>query len=398
MKIIVYCQHVLGVGHFFRTLEIVKALGVHDVILVTGGGTVNAALPVHVRHISLPGLRMDENFKGFFSLDKHRRVDEIRQERRELLLDLITREKPDLFLVELYPFGRKAFRFELDPVLDLIRQDPGFHCRVVCSLRDILVEKKKSDEYESRVVAALNQWFDALLIHSDPACISLDATFSRINEIRIPIRYTGFVTPFPKPAEVSRIRKETGLKPEESLIVVSAGGGNVGADLLKAAAAAQSILDNRMKTRMKIFTGPYMEPGHVDIIKSLASSRVVVESFSNEFVSLLGASDLSISMAGYNTCMNIMAAGVPALVRPFAQNREQRFRARILGDYADMTLLEDDDLHPENLSAIICDRLISSAEIRRQHCADPVGSPEKRPVNLMGAAGTAAWIEENLIQ
>ncbi len=36
MKILVYCQHVLGVGHFFRTLEICRALAGHDVVLVSG--------------------------------------------------------------------------------------------------------------------------------------------------------------------------------------------------------------------------------------------------------------------------------------------------------------------------------------------------------------------------
>ena len=28
----------------------------------------------------------------------------------------------DLFIMDLYPFGRKAFRFELDPILHAIRE------------------------------------------------------------------------------------------------------------------------------------------------------------------------------------------------------------------------------------------------------------------------------------
>ena len=45
MKIVYYCQHVLGLGHFFRTLEICRALEGHEVILVSGGPRLDAALP-----------------------------------------------------------------------------------------------------------------------------------------------------------------------------------------------------------------------------------------------------------------------------------------------------------------------------------------------------------------
>jgi predicted glycosyltransferase len=36
MKIACYCQHVLGIGHFHRSLEICKALAVHhDTVMKT---------------------------------------------------------------------------------------------------------------------------------------------------------------------------------------------------------------------------------------------------------------------------------------------------------------------------------------------------------------------------
>ena len=53
MKILIYCQHVLGIGHLFRTIEICKALHHHDVLLVTGGPPVETALPRHVREFRL---------------------------------------------------------------------------------------------------------------------------------------------------------------------------------------------------------------------------------------------------------------------------------------------------------------------------------------------------------
>ncbi len=50
--------------------------------------------------------------------------------------------------------------------------------------------------------------------------------------------------------------------------------------------------------------------------------------FSTDFVAELLAADLSISMAGYNTCMDLLSTGVKAIVYPFRQNREQGLRAR----------------------------------------------------------------------
>jgi len=193
VKIIIYCQHVLGVGHFFRTLEIARAMEKHDVILVTGGGQLEVTLPKHVQQFSLPGLMMDSEFTGLYPANSDSSIDEIKNQRKTLLKELVENETPDLFLIELYPFGRKAFRFELEPILEYVKNQTRFPCKVVCSLRDILVEKEDKHLHEKRVVKSLNTWFDAVLVHSDPELIKLDATFERMDQIKIPIQYTGFV-------------------------------------------------------------------------------------------------------------------------------------------------------------------------------------------------------------
>jgi predicted glycosyltransferase len=385
MKIIVYCQHVLGVGHFFRTLEIVKALDAHDIVLVTGGDRLPGSLPGHVRQVKLPGLMMDEGFSGLYSIDPEKKVDDVKKERQQILEQLFLQERPDLFLVELYPFGRKAFRFELDPVLSLIARDTTLECRVVCSLRDILVEKKDASAYENRVVDTLNLWFDALLIHSDPRLIRLDTSFSRIQDIRVPMVYTGFVTPLPDPPTVAKLRPALGIEPDHFLVVASAGGGTVGAPLLRAALLAHGLLPDQNKVSMIILTGPYMDKKKVAELCSLAGEGVRVEPFWNDFISLVSAADLSISMAGYNTCMNLVAAGVPSLVWPFDQNREQRMRAEALADFANITVLEEENLIPTVLAGIIQERLV----------AGKTQNPQR--LDLGGARAVSNWIEERAL-
>jgi len=382
VKVIIYCQHVLGVGHFFRTLEIAKAMKNFDVVLVTGGGKLDADLPDHIRHVTLPGLMMDNNFNSLYSVDPQKKLEDVKLLRQKQLFELIQTENPDVFLVELYPFGRRAFRFELIPVLNFIKDNIASTCKVICSLRDILVEKENTLKYETRVIDALNLWFDAVLVHSDSQLIKLDKTFSRLNQIKIPIVYTGFVTPVPDPKVAKRIRQDMDLASNERLIVASVGGGNVGASLLKAVVHAYNELPSKKNIRLNIYTGPYMNAKDRDWLHALAVEGIIVEEFARDFVSLLGVSDLSISMAGYNTCMNIVAANVPALVWPFSQNREQRERALKIGRFAPMAILKDQDLAPLRLSQLIEENL------------DRTVLEKNHQLNIHGAIQTMHWIKE----
>ena len=378
MKIIQYCQHVLGVGHLFRSLEISRALSGHDVVLVTGGPPVEMELPRHVREFRLPDLQMDHDFQGLFSSREDLTVDQVKEERRKSLLALFEREMPDLFLVELYPFGRKAFRFELDPVLKVLREEKQRCCTVISSVRDILVEKNDHGKHEARVVKTLNRYFDGVLVHGDPDLVEIRETFGPFDEIRIPVEYTGYIAPGPPAGARQTVRRHLRLSDEDALIVASAGGGNVGARLLKSVLRAFG----RMKTercRLQVFTGPFLDAGDFEELDKAAPAGVVVDRFAPDFISYLAAADLSVSMGGYNTTMNIMATRVPALLWPFSQNREQRLRARRLAERGLLTVIEDADLKPDRLATKMDHELARSNR--------PAAT-----INLNGAATTAACI------
>lgn len=380
MKIVLYCQHVLGIGHFFRSLEICKALKIHEVILVTGGPRVETSLPVNVREIHLPGLMMDSNFKRLFSTNRAKSIHRVKSDRQKIIYNVFEKEAPDLFIVELYPFGRKSFRFEIDPILKGIRKRELPKCRVVCSLRDILVEKEDVLKYERRVVNSLNTYFDALLIHADPDLIKLDETFSSIADISIPLTYTGFVTPKPTPGTRLMLRKKLGIGKDELFVVASAGGGNVGTPLLETVIKAIEYMKMGQNLYLYVFAGPFMDKSDFENLQKLAVKRMQIARFTPDFLSYLAAADLSVSMAGYNTCMNILAAQVPSLIWPFSQNREQRLRAERLSRLKAMDVLDNKDLRPDRL-AFLMDKVIAR-DFR----------PRVR-IDLNGATNTARWIE-----
>jgi len=383
MKIVFYCQHVLGIGHLFRSLEICKALFEHEVILVTGGPRVETELPDHVREIRLPDLRMDREFKGLSSSTDRASLDQIKAARQERLYALFEQERPDVFLIELYPFGRKTFRFELDPVLRALRAQKLSACTVLCSVRDILVEKEDRSKHESRALETLNRYFDAVLVHADPGLAELGETFEPFDQIAIPVVYTGYITRRPEPGAGPRLRNWMRIGPGEILVVVSAGGGSVGAPLLAAAIEAFQKLDTPGRRHMKVFSGPFLDAAEFEHLKKMAGTNIQVERFTEDFLSYLAAADLSLSMGGYNTTMNILAVGVPALVWPFPQNREQRMRATRLAARGAWRLLDNADLDPDRLALMMGEMLASS----HRACVD---------VNLDGAARTAEWIGQNV--
>jgi predicted glycosyltransferase len=131
---------------------------------------------------------------------------------------------------------------------------------------------------------------------------------------------------------------------------------------------------------MVVFTGPFMPAEEVARLEPLAGGPVALERFAADFPAELAAADLSISMGGYNTTMNLLAAEVPALIWPFAQNREQRLRAGRLAALGALEVLEAADLAPEPLAAAM-GRILGRRERPRV------------VLDLNGAAATARWLE-----
>jgi predicted glycosyltransferase len=165
------------------------------------------------------------------------------------------------------------------------------------------------------------------------------------------------------------------------MIVASSGGGRVGVDLLSATVKAVRKI-SRGDLELRIFIGPFMEKGDRMGLEKLASgdSRVSLRPFSPDFLSELRQADLSISMAGYNTCMDILSSGTAAIVYPFAQNREQGMRAAKLEEMGFLRVVPQPG--PDLLKCEI-ERVLGGNF-----------APSVSTINLSGATNTALLIEK----
>lgn len=326
-KILFYCQHSLGMGHLVRSLALAESLSAEFRVILLNGGRLpkQMRVPDKVEIINLPPLGFDEK-NNLVSRDKRRKVETAQDLRREIILETYENEKPEILLIELFPFGRKKFASELIPLLERGRGKS----KIISSLRDILVGKGKDrQKFEERAVETANRFFDAILIHSDSDFARLEDSFSSSKLLRVPVFYTGFVAPktqsLNKPKRAGRAKK----------IIVSAGGGLVGENLLQTAIEAHALLPDKEHIEMKIIGGLFLPEKAYDSLRRAAKNQknIHLRRFVRNLRGEMSCADLSISQCGYNTTLDILQSGVSALVAPFGNasgEDEQTRRARRL--------------------------------------------------------------------
>jgi predicted glycosyltransferase len=377
--VLFYVQHLLGIGHLRRAALIARAMSAEglDVRFVSGGTATSEVDIGAARLVQLPpAVSADVHFSRLLDEEGRPIDDAWRDHRRRLLLATFEAARPDLVLIEMFPFGRRPFAFELVPLLDAAKAR-GLPTAV--SLRDILVAKNRPDRV-AETVAIVQGRIDRVLVHGDPRLVALEATFPGAPAIAERIVYTGYVAePAPPvPMVVAEDNREHGE------VLVSAGGGAVGGPLLRAALAARPAT-RLARAPWRLIAGPNLPAAELAALREAAPRDVTVERFRADFTTLLARCRLSISQAGYNTVMDILAAGARALVLPFAEGAEseQTLRARLLAERGLLSLAEP-PAEPGRLAAAIDAAL---AAPRRRLAGDgPSG------VDLGGARKTARYL------
>lgn len=372
MRILFHVQHLLGIGHDRRAALIARGLGDAgmDVTVLRGGHPVPGIDYGAAEVIQLPPARAaDETFKTLLD-ERDRPIDDAwRARRRAAVLAAFDRVRPDALLVESFPFGRRAFRFELLPLLEAAR---AAGVATAVSVRDILVAKTNPERLEE-TVSTVERLFDRVLVHGDPELIPFGATFPAAARIEDRIRYTGYVAAPPIAAETADGVDE---------VIVSVGGGAVGLPLLRAALAARA-LSPLADAPWRLLAGPDVPEESFRTLAAEAPAGTVVERARRDFPALLRRCRLSISQAGYNTVLDLLQANCRAVVVPFAAGNEteQATRARLLEARGRLVVVEEAGLTPPSLADGVARALA-------------LPPPPAIPVRLDGAAATARLLAE----
>lgn len=345
MRLLFHVQHFLGVGHHRRAEALTRALVAagHTVTVASGGAPVPGEDWGGARVVHLPPARVEAaDFRTLRHLDGTPVDDTWREERKQKLLALFGDVAPDVLLLEGFPFARRQLQFELLPLLEAAKAQPRPPL-VATSLRDIIVFNKPPKRHEE-VLGLVERYIDLVLIHGDPSLVPLERSFATADRIPASKKaYTGFVAPVP-PSTPNRIAS----------VVVSVGGGAVGEALLWTA------LHSRPFTRFAdqpwlLVGGAMMSEAAIAALRDAAPEGVSVERFRPDFRAVLAGADLSISMAGYNTALDILQTGVRSVLIPFAEGgeTEQALRAQLFAEAGRAVTVDQAGLTPDLLGAAV---------------------------------------------
>ena len=169
-RLLFYCQHSLGLGHFVRSLALAEALAVQFEVVFFNGGPVPMAmeLPPAIRFVHLPPLRMEEDG----TLSGEGEVGAILTARSSAMQAVAAERPAAALVVELYPFGRKKFAVEIEPLIEIVRAGGG---KVACSVRDILVNQRTDQSRHDQ--RAATRWSGVSM-----RCSSMPTRLSRLEE------------------------------------------------------------------------------------------------------------------------------------------------------------------------------------------------------------------------
>lgn len=368
-RLLIVVTHLLGTGHLARSIAIAEAAARRGwrAVVASGGAPAPHLGPEEggAELLQLPPVRSDGvNFRTLLTPDGEAADAAYLAARRAALETALEEIAPQALMTELYPFGRRVLAAEFDALLAAARARAP-QPRIVCSIRDVLAPPstpKKAAATEDR----LAQFYDAVLVHGDPSITRLEDSWPASEAARARARYTGFVAPPPAP----RVPEGDGA----GEILVSAGGGAVGDRLFAAAAGAAG--DPRLGgRRWRLLVGGADRETRIAALRAAArpGAPLTVEPVRPDFREMLGRAALSVNQAGYNTMLDVGAAGVRSVVVPFEEGgeTEQRQRAEAFGARFGYPVLRE--------AALSADRLAEAA-------ATALAGPAPSDLGASGAA------------
>lgn len=365
MNVLIVVTHLLGTGHLRRALTLANSFAAagHSVSLASGGTPVVGLNADAIQFVQLPPLKSDgPNFTTLLTGDGAPADTDYLAHRTSILLACLE-GAPDVLITELFPFGRRVLTTEFTALLEKAKEQPN-PPKILCSIRDILAPPSKPAKVR-RTEEVIEAFYNGVLVHSDEAATPLEISWPVSSELRSKLQYTGFVTqPAPTPHPTLAGSGE---------VLVSAGGGAVGLPVFRAALEAAKLTP---ELTWRLLVGG-TDPGALcQELQSAAPPNVHVEASRPDFRQMLNHAVCSVSMTGYNTAMDLLQTGIPALLIPFDDGGEveQTLRGKSLATLPGFDVLSGADLTP----AVLADRVarLSMTERRPPHSVAMNGADE----------------------
>jgi predicted glycosyltransferase len=329
-KLMLYSHDTYGLGHLRRNLRIashlLRAAAGLRIVLATGSPVASYfPLPPGLTIVKLPSVRK-VGAGEYQPLDSRVGIGLIRRTRTAVMRDVVRRFHPDVLLVDHSPAGMNG---ELLGVFDAVRDhSPG--TRVVLGLRDILDDPAAVIRAwtEQGIYQVIEEAYGQVVVYGCQDVFDVGDSYGLPGRVRDRLVYCGYLEPA---ATGEPPAGDAGIRYPRPYLLATAGGGGDGVVALTGAIEAGRVLG----LRTIAVTGPLIGDRESETLAAVAARAGGVElvRFHPHLQSAMAAAAAVVTMGGYNSLCEAVAAAVPTVVVPRHHPRlEQAIRARLFAE------------------------------------------------------------------
>ncbi|MEM9330017.1 MAG: glycosyltransferase [Pseudomonadota bacterium] len=331
IRILMYSHDTFGLGHLRRCRAIAHAIveqfkGVS--VLIISGSQIAGAFDFRARvdFVKIPSVIKLYNGE-YDSIGEYIDIDEILEMRKLIIQRTAEAFQPDIFIVDKEPMGLKG---ELEPTLQMFKDS---ETTTILGLRDVMDSPRLlSQEWaKNNMINRIEGYYNKIWVYGPERFWNPLQGMDLSKNMVESIVYTGFLD---RDSFNMPVLENHSLP--ENYILVTAGGGGDGINLMEQVLAAREY-DPSIDYPIVMVLGPFMKSDSRERIRMRAShlANVTVIDFESRLEVMMQEATAIVGMCGYNTFCEAMSFDKKALFVPRTTPREEQYirakRANELG-------------------------------------------------------------------
>ena len=355
-RVLMYSHDSFGLGHLRRCRAIAHALVERhkklNVLILSGSPIIGRfSFRARVDFVRVPGI-IKLRSGDYTSLSLHINIEDTLALRASIIEYTAQVFDPHLFLVDKEPLGLLG---EAQDTLRMLKRRG--RCRLVLGLRDIMDEPEVvAEEWRRKeVMPALERLYDHIWVYGHPQIYDPVKAYGFPPKVAAKTVFTGYLRRQPQPEAYLPHEVAAALEKGPHLLVTAGGGGD-GAEMVDAAISAYERFNDRLPWPALVVYGPFLPGSRRTEFERRAAQlpRVTTLTFHEHLENLMEKVTAVVALGGYNTFCEILSLNKRSIIIPRVKPRaEQLLRAEAGHKLGLVQVLPPDRLTPETLTEAI---------------------------------------------